>query len=434
MVQPSSSGLAFSTDTLVFDTVFTSVGSTTRRIKVINPNRTAITIHKTFLGSQITGAKSPFRLNINGIPANSAAKISLAGLDSLYIFAEVTINPTQANAPIMVYDSVIFETNQGTGKVYLVAVGQNAVFFNGESIPCGTVFTADKPYVIYNSALVDSSCTLTINAGARIYFGPNSSLFVRGTLHVNGTQTDSVIFRGDRIDPFYRDLPGTWNGIHLLLGSINNKINHADIRNGLVGIRVDSLAANADTNLVIRNSQIRNMALVGIVGFTAWIEIENTLLTDCGRFAFVGDLGGRYAMRHVTIGNFSFNFSRGGASLAFTNADNRTQSNNLQIEMLNTIVWGDRDEELQIENIGRGNINLTISNSLIKTKRTDLNLNNNLINLNPRFVNPRNGVFEVDSLSPALKQAIPLAALFPALATDLKGRLRSNTPTIGCFE
>jgi hypothetical protein len=54
----------FSIDSVLFDTVFTSIGSSTRRLKVYNPNAKAININNIKLSGGITSA---FSLNINGI-------------------------------------------------------------------------------------------------------------------------------------------------------------------------------------------------------------------------------------------------------------------------------------------------------------------------------------------------------------------------------
>src|SRR5210317_1997137 len=58
-----SNGLKFSTDTILFDTVFTGIGSTTRRLKVYNPNDRALKISKIELG---LGASSSYRIIVDG--------------------------------------------------------------------------------------------------------------------------------------------------------------------------------------------------------------------------------------------------------------------------------------------------------------------------------------------------------------------------------
>ena len=56
--------LNFSTDSLLFDTVFTSIGSTVRRLKIFNYNEKAINIEELKIAG---GSASPFIINVNGI-------------------------------------------------------------------------------------------------------------------------------------------------------------------------------------------------------------------------------------------------------------------------------------------------------------------------------------------------------------------------------
>ena len=53
--------LSFSVDTLLFDTIFTTVGSATRHLKVYNTDNNDIMINNIFLNR---GANSSFKLNI----------------------------------------------------------------------------------------------------------------------------------------------------------------------------------------------------------------------------------------------------------------------------------------------------------------------------------------------------------------------------------
>ena len=56
-------GLVFSDDTIYFDTVFTTIGSTTRELRVRNSEKHRIRIDEIYLAG---GNDSQFRLNIDG--------------------------------------------------------------------------------------------------------------------------------------------------------------------------------------------------------------------------------------------------------------------------------------------------------------------------------------------------------------------------------
>ena len=59
----SKENLSFSVDTIVFDTVFTTVGSTTKQFKIYNPSVKSVKIEEIEL---MGGSQSPFRINVDG--------------------------------------------------------------------------------------------------------------------------------------------------------------------------------------------------------------------------------------------------------------------------------------------------------------------------------------------------------------------------------
>ena len=123
----TSSGVSFSTDTLSFDTLFSTLGSTTRFFTIKNTHKQAIKISNIQLAGGIT---SPYRINVDGDAGTSFNDIEIPAKDSIYVFVEVTINPTAANLPFIVEDSVQFQTNGILQQVQLNAYGQNAHFFD----------------------------------------------------------------------------------------------------------------------------------------------------------------------------------------------------------------------------------------------------------------------------------------------------------------
>lgn len=62
MMNGSLNGLTFSKDTLTFDTVFTTIGSTTSKVMVYNKENKAVKIDLIYLAG---GASSPFRINVD---------------------------------------------------------------------------------------------------------------------------------------------------------------------------------------------------------------------------------------------------------------------------------------------------------------------------------------------------------------------------------
>src|SRR5665811_2099126 len=122
LANPVSGPVFFSSDTVSFDTVFSAVGSVTMEFRAINSGNNPLLIDRIYLGG---GTSSPFRLNINGVPAVSSDKITLAHGDSLFVFVDVTIDPANEVNPVAVLDSVVFESGSYAGRVILEAWGQD---------------------------------------------------------------------------------------------------------------------------------------------------------------------------------------------------------------------------------------------------------------------------------------------------------------------
>lgn len=428
--------LGYETDTLLFDTVLVQAGSITKRFKVYNPSNQDLLVDRIALGSALAGGSRPsgFRLNINGLAANQAQNLRLAAGDSLYIFAEVTVNPNDSLTPYLVTDSVLFFTGQQVGKVMLTAFGQNARFYR-DSIIGTTVWTKDLPIVIYNSILVDSQATLWIQPGTRIFLNAGSSIFVNGTLRAQGTAQEPITMQGDRLDPFYRDLAGAWNGLHFLRGSLNNYLRHVHLRNGSVGLRVDSLpASGSQPNLRLESVWVDHFAQAGIYGNTAHIEGDNVLVSNCGLFNFLGDFGGEYRFRHSTFVHLQSEFTRAYPLMVLSNRNLGTpsRSNNALLSLTNCLVWGGTDEEFGVDSSGNGSLSYQFQHCILKSLRGWSGTN--LLYQNPRFKNPGNRNYAIDTLSPAYGAGIDLSTQYPALQFDLLGQSRTATPTLGCLE
>jgi hypothetical protein len=136
--------LSFSTDTVFFDTVFTTVGSVTQRLIVHNDNSNKVLVSSI----KLAGNNSVFSLNIDGTPAPSASIVEIPGHDSIFIFVKVTLNPNNQDNPLVITDSILFETNGNQQKVELVAWGQDAFFYKNKNLEGTNTWDSIKPHVI----------------------------------------------------------------------------------------------------------------------------------------------------------------------------------------------------------------------------------------------------------------------------------------------
>ena len=134
----NANSLSFSTDTLTFDTVFTTLGSTTQYFKVFNHSKQPLTINSIQL-QQLQGTQ--YRMNVDGTPGTSFTNIQIPGRDSIYVFVEVTVNPNSTTTPFVIIDNVDFTVGNKTQTVFLQAFGQNAHFHYGDWIHTGQTQT-----------------------------------------------------------------------------------------------------------------------------------------------------------------------------------------------------------------------------------------------------------------------------------------------------
>lgn len=437
----SGAKLTFSLDTVLFDTVFSQVStnrplSITKQLWVINNNDKGVRVNIRIAGNQY----GLYKINVDGQPALSVSEKEIRGKDSIVVFIQVYLNQVNSNTPFIVSDQLVFETNGNVQDVDLVAYAQDAIYLNNEVVNCtsGNLhWTADKPYLIYDSILIPQGCTLTIDPGTKVYSHNKSSILVAGTINVNGTYQNPVQFMGDRIDPDYKDIPGQWGSIHLLASSSNNVITHARIKNGSIGIRVDSLSVNQNPKLLLQNTRIENMLIVGLLAFTGDITAINNQIVENAQFNFYGVYGGNYRLYHNTFVSNGINFNHQNAQFLLDNSpltneqDQVTAKFPLDAILVNNIIYGSQEEELILNNNPNGAaFNLTLQNNLLRTEIQTLNTNGNILNKDPLFTNYAEGDYQLQENSPAKAKGV-----FVNVLTDYAEKPRSNTtPTIGAFE
>jgi len=439
--------LRFSVDTVMFDTVFTTIGSTTQHLKVYNPYNQKVLISSIKLAKDKT---SNFRLNINGVSANEAKNLELAPFDSLYIFVEVTIDPSGQNLPLVVKDSIEFVTNSNPQDVDLVAWGQDFKLIKREILKNET-WTNEKPYLVYNYAYVDSNSTLTIDPGTKIYFHKDAGLYVKGKVLAKGTVANPILLYGDRLEDVYANVPDQWNGVLLYSGSKNNEFTNVEIKNANIGLQVGNIEDKGFASVMLNNVKIQNMAFSGIFAMKSDIQASNCLITNCGFYAVALLVGGSYEFNHSTIANYwgGYGFkARSTPSLLIQNFLSISKDKPLYVGDLvkadfgNCIISGNAidENELGLTNNPGSLFNYKFDRCILQVADTFKTNNpehflNILKGVDPKFVDPyKKFNFELDTLSKAKDAANKaISKLYP---TDLKGRDRflDAGPDIGALE
>lgn len=439
----------FSVDTLTFDTVFTAAGSFTNDIKLYNPQGEKIVVSSI----RLENSNDPyFHLNVDGVPGNSVSNIEIAGKDSIHIFATVKIDPTTPNTPFVVQDRLIATLNGKEYAIPIMAYGQNAYYIIDSVLKTQT-WKTDRPYVIINNALVDSNETLTIPAGCRIYMHQNSRLYVAGTLKVNGTKKDSVVFQGDRLDRDYfgyEGYPAEWGGIYFFSYSYNSEINYAVLKNcgNTTGIGLPSAIQFAPDLLIdpgvfqltMRHSIIENSIGYGILSFQGSFKIENCLVNSCGAQALAIVQGGEYEINNcdfVIYGNDKVAHQK-EPTLAILNyrdlGNNQSLASDLKVRMRNCVVWGSLEDEALFDKVDQYAYDVTLENCLLKKKDaipSYVNQLNCIINKNPEFVNVDRWDYHLMTASPMRDAGTNITSI----TDDLENKPRTDGKTdIGCYE
>ncbi|HEX8326231.1 MAG TPA: hypothetical protein VF629_01735 [Hymenobacter sp.] len=489
MVQTSGS-LELAADTVLFDTVFTTIKTVTKRLWVYNRNAGAVKTDVSLGGT----AGSTYSLVINGDAGPAVGGVTIRGKDSLLVLVRAVLGDNgQATTPkqFIVTDEVRFRTNGNEQSAKLVAYGQNAYFHRADIISANTTWRTDKPHVIFNASkvlrgqtapstfgvLVEPQATLTIPSGARIYSHAGALLLVGGRLlvgqnflpgtgptdTVKATNPNIVRFQGDRLEPFYADIPGQWGGIVFTAGSSGNRIRYAEIKNATFGTLLFNPEGdpNARPNLRLENTVIKNIsgsnisfanatasAGGGVISYSGDVTATNCLFTNCGEYAVVGVGGGVYDFNFCTVANFTPSFRRETSSFSFTNEKATDERVKLftDIRIRNSIVWGSFDDELFFKNYTgtAADYKVVITNSLLRTKEYATTPSviggasaNNLVNEDPLFkrtslVSSRPD-YSLQLTSPsAVRRSV--AAGPPPHLPDLLNLQRLAQPSMGAYE
>lgn len=471
----SFGNLEFSKDTVFLDTVFSNIGSATYNLKVFNRGNNAITIPQIKLKN---GRDSNYRLNIDGIPGKEFEDIDILAKDSIYVFVETTID-ANSNLQLLYTDQILFDNGTNQQEVDLVTLvedanfifpGKDAISMKIDSLKLDgqptsikgrfltdaelSIFTSTKPTVIYGYAAIPKNKTLTIEAGARVHFHDNSGLIVdkKATLKVKGTRSKKVIFEGDRLEHSFKDIPGQWGTIWMRAGSVNNEIQHAVIKNGIIGVLVDSLETPSRPTLRLENTEIYNHSNFGILGRETNIEGYNLVVGNAGQASLAATIGGTYNFTHATFSNFWSNSLRQLPAVLINNffaykneaGEEIIETRNLYAaNFTNCIFDGNNPIEFLIDYVDGGGIfNYNISSSMIQfndinnsfTDIAQLDFTNSfyqniILNGNSNFRDPQKNDFVIGEKSDAINSAS--SSPYPL---DLLGVDRTSKPDIGAFQ
>ncbi len=445
--------LEFSADSVLFDTVFTSVGSVTKQLMIYNKSDSRINISNVTLGQ---GTSSAYRINLDGESGSTFSDIEIASKDSVYVFVRVTIDPLDEDNPYVVEDDIYFLTNGNEQSVKLVAWGQDANYIVADTYIDGlppfkvvadsleTVhWTSDRPYVIYGYAVIDSYGKLVIEEGTQVHFHENGGLwaYAQGVLNVLGSIDNPVVFQGDRLEDSYDNLPGQWDRIWLMEGrpGEDHIIENAVIRNGFIGIQAESFLTTTQNMVRMHNVKIENMEGIGVFSRIFNTEAFNLVVGNCGGYNIAITGGGFHYYAQSSIGAYWTHSVRNTPALFLNNYLLDTLDNpvpiTLNLNLDNSIVYGINSNEFETDLSGGADSLYYIKNSILKTSRSlsnDEYYTDVIVNEDPLYLDPLNNDYRIDTLSPAINTADEaVAAIYPK---DILNNSRLPDPDMGAYQ
>ena len=129
----------------------------------------------------------------------------------------------------------VITLDPASGQNYITPIGSNWTLDDVNAVAPEAVSKNDDEYTIHENLTVNYGASLTIPSGKTIKFDWFKSITIWGTLLVEGTETNRVLFTSSSAIPAVRD----WNGIIFELRNvenINSVISYADIEYSNYGI------------------------------------------------------------------------------------------------------------------------------------------------------------------------------------------------------
>jgi hypothetical protein len=475
--------IAFSSDTVYLDTVFTTIGSSTYNLRIYNQSDRNIEIGSIRLGQ---GNDSQFRLNVDGMHGQDFNEVEILANDSIYVFIETTVDIIDyaVNATEFLYNDQLLVDDQ---SVELITLVKDAIFLYPELDRDGLkeiitldtddegniigiegfyleddelVFTNERPYVIYGYAGVPPEKTVRFEAGARIHFHDNSGLIATqsSSVHVLGElstdpelQEGEVIFEGDRLEPFFENIPGQWGAIWLTARSTNHIFRHATIKNASVGILMDYNDETENPTLVLEQTQIHNSRSVGLWAKTGHIRAVNSIFGNAGNASFYANIGGSYEFTHCTFANYWNRSFRSTPTVILNDYVPISETENFVMPLekavfANCIIDGNQTVEFGVEQMGDHELSFALNHTALRFSPDDETIFENpyydfssttlypklILNKQTAFHQPTENDFRISQDSEVI--GLGKYTLAASVPLDLSGTDRTLSPDLGALQ
>ena len=352
--------LEFSQDTVAFDTLVSTIPSSTKTLYAFNNNGNGMRISTIRLEG---GASSKFRVNVDGrfLADGAWHDFEVLKHDSLIIRIEMTPPEVGTNEPLYFEDKLHFVLENGVQQTVVLSGGSvDAYIKKGLIIESDETLLTDKAYVIYDSLVVKKGATLTLVEGTKLMFHDKAALHVYGKLLVQGSLEKPVILRGDRMDHMfdyllYDNTPSRWEGVIIHKGSYGNELYQCDLHSSLFGIIVeDTEELNPDVTkpsvtldcCILHNIGGDGLQLNNCVSKVTNTQISNTL----GHTVNLN--GGSHLFVYCTLAQFyPFTANRGDGLHLASSEDGGEYGLLRKAYFINCVITGYGDDVVMGENI-----------------------------------------------------------------------------------
>ena len=353
--------LTFSQDTVAFDTLISTIPSSTKTLFVFNNNNDGVRINTRKLEG---GAESRFRVNVDGrfLTDGIWHDFELLKHDSLFVRIEMTPPEVGNNEPLYFKDKLHFLLENGVTQTVVLSGGAIDAYImkEGLMIESNETLLTDKPYVIYDSLVVKPDATLTLTEGTTLMFHDKAALHVYGKLIVQGSIEKPVVLRGDRLDHMfdylrYDNTPSRWEGVIIHRGSYGNELFQCDLHSACFGIIVEDTEQTTpdETNpsvtldcCILHNIGGDGLQLNNCVSKVTNTQISNTL----GHTVSIN--GGLHTFIYCTLAQFyPFTASRGDGLHLASSEDGSDYGLLRKAHFINCVITGYGEDVIMGENI-----------------------------------------------------------------------------------
>ena len=374
--------LEFSQDTVAFDTLISTIPSSTKTLYAFNNNGNGMRISTIQLEG---GAGSLFRVNVDGrfLADGAWHDFEVLKHDSLVIRIEMTPPEVGSTEPLYFEDKLHFLLENGVQQTVVLSGGSVDAYIQkgGLIIESDETLLTDKAYVIYDSLVVKKGATLTLTEGTRLMFHDKAALHVYGKLLVQGSLEKPVVLRGDRMDHMfdyllYDNTPSRWEGVIIHKDSYGNEFYQCDLHSSLFGIIVeDTEQVTPDESMpsvtldccILHNIGGDGLRLTNCVSKVTNTQISNTL----GHTVNIN--GGSHTFVYCTLAQFyPFTANRGDALHLASSEDGSDYGLLRKAHFINCVITGYGEDVIMGENIPEdGSCNYLFHHSFLNTPAVD---------------------------------------------------------------